>query len=61
MIGNRKVIFSKKEMVLITALFRDFIMDKVVNNKIANLDDSIKNELTSPLYYKHLTELVFVL
>ena len=52
MIGNRKIIFSKKEVELIMALFHDFIMDKV-----ANPGDSIKNEVMSALYYNQMGKL----
>ena len=45
MIGNRKIIFSKKEAEMIMALFR-------------NPGDSIKNEVMSALYYNQMGKLM---
>ena len=51
MISNRKVIFTN-ESELKMALFRDFIMDKVVNP-----GDSIKNDVMSAIYYNQMGKL----
>ena len=52
MIGNRKVIFTNDESELIMALFRDFIMDKVVNP-----GDLIKNDVMRTIYYNQMGKL----